>query len=98
MTAKYQRQAGCDRRAGSKAKRAARALQNFERLPYVHAASDRTSRVSKSAPARSDRAVARVRECARRRGASDLETDRTGAERFRADADADRQLCGLSAA
>ena len=62
------------------------------------AASDRSSGVSKGNPARPHRAVAGVFQRARRQGASDLETDRAGAQRFRADADADRDLRGLPAA
>ena len=54
--------------------------------------------VSARHPARFHRSLAGVFRRARREGAPDLETDRAGAERFRADADADHDIRRLPAA
>src|SRR5215210_3658236 len=65
---------------------------------HVGAASYWSTRVSKGDAARSHRPGAGVFQRTRREGASDLETDRAGTERLRADADAHYHLCGLPAA
>ena len=62
-----------------------------------HAAADRARAVPKGHPARLYRSIAGVLQPARRQGASDLEADRAGHERFRADANADHDLCRLPA-
>src|SRR5689334_17739298 len=64
----------------------------------VHAAANRSRAVPKGHPARFHRSAAGVLQPALRKGSSDLETDRTGHERFRAGADADHHLYGLPAA
>src|SRR5258708_8166133 len=71
--------------------------QILEGFHHVRTARNRSPAVSKADPARSHRAAAGVREPARREGSPDLETDRTGAGRYRAGPDPNRDFCGLSA-
>src|SRR5664279_703917 len=60
-------------------------------LAHVRTASDRSRDIPQGHPAGPHRPGAGVLQRARRQGAPDLETDRAGAKRLRADADADHQ-------
>ena len=75
-----------------------RIASDVRAVANAHAASDRSRAVPTGYPARLHRSLAGVLQPARRQGAFDLEADRAGHQRFRADADAYHDLCRLPAA